>query len=898
MKSEKSETTQDEPIPEFVGKYKVQRVIGKGGMGTVYLCWDPYFRRQVAIKCMRPHLRDQKRSTKRFLKEARIAGSMAHPNIIAVYELAEGDPPYYVMPYCQGRSLKQLLANDTTAPAIATALRLFLQICQAMNYAHSKNILHRDLKPDNILIGDFGELVIVDWGLAAVPGEPDPKSVTCEEPGLTLAGKVVGTLQYMAPERIMRQPASTLTEIYALGVILYQMLCLKPPFKRKNYAEARKQLHRERFRDPAKLAPHREVPAQLVRICRRCLHPIPTRRYQSLERLIADVETVLEGRSDWLLSAELNVLHKQDWEFQEHIHIAPLVSWGTASLSEWVGLMISRASFTGNIRLEVQARIKANGNGFGILLNIPEPDERSAPDEGFLAWFSAGNPGCVHLYRCHALVAESCQVPVQLDHWHHFVIEKVDNIVRCSVDGVLVLSYLSHIPIRGSHLGVMHRDQDFDIGAIKVYTGNDSAMVSCLTLPDAFLSYGDYQKALSEYRRVAYSFPERSEGRDARFRAGLTLLEQAKKSLHPAQAQALEAQALQEFERLCNPMGAPLEFLGKAIAAGQRHEVGEEVQYLELALKRYPNHPCRSFIEEHINHRLLEATREPRSAFLLFLLLVMRYLPDWAARPQIESFIKEVSQLIELPLALLDAPDILKMEYALAQFSRLELGWDSWQSRVALLCYGRLNSVSTAADTPETLLLQLLAKEGPPKEAQWHELLKTMPSATWAHEILLKRAQDQGWNLCEWQWDLWTEGLSAVQCRRIWMHVARMALAQNHRSLISHSLAQLTDGAQLHERQLLAAAAGLRAGRPPIWSEDITLPCSAAELAIMSLQGKLKQEAWIRALPVDRYEALRWLRLIYVCEQSFNKVEIIDQLLAIGDWGSGVLDMMHHGAID
>jgi len=898
MKGEEANSAQNEPIPDYIGRYAVQRVLGRGGMGTVYLCWDPDFRRQVAVKCMRPHLRDQKRSVQRFIKEARIAGSMAHPGIIGVYELAEGEHPYYVMPFCQGRSLKEMLSTDTMAPAIATALRLFLQICQAMHYAHSKHILHRDLKPDNILIGDFGEVVIVDWGLAAAPGEKDHGSAHSGDPSLTLAGKVVGTLQYMAPERIMRQPATILTDIYALGVILYQMLCLKPPFRRKSYAEARRQLHRERFRDPAKLAPHREVPAQLVRICRRCLHPIPTRRYQNLESLISDIETVLEGRSDWLLSAELNVLHKQDWEFQEHIHIAPLVSWGTASLSEWVGLMISRASFTGNIKLEVQARIKAGGNGFGILLNIPEPDERSSPDEGFLAWFSAGQPGCVHLYRCHALVAESCQAPVQIDHWHHFVIETVDNIVRCSIDGVVVLSYLSHIPLRGSHLGVMHRDQDFDIGALKVYTGNNSATVSCLALPDAFLSYGDYQRALSEYRRVAYSFAERSEGRDARFRAGLTLLEQAKKSQHPSQAQALEAQALQEFDKLRNPIGAPLEFLGKAIAAGQRHDIAEEVQYLELALKRYPNHPCGSFVEEQINHRLLEATRENRSSFLLFLLLVMRYLPDWTARPQIESFIKEVSQLLELPIALKNAPEILKMEYALAQFSRIALGWDSWQSRVALLCYDRLNELGTVAPSPEMDLIELLMKREVPSKRRWLSFDRAICGAAWALELLLRRAQDKGWDLCDWEWSQWLHELPTEQSSRLWLQVARMALAQDRPEVVAASVEQIPDQRYPQETQLLLVAQSLRRGRQPEWTEDVTIPCSAAELAIMSLQGRLNQEAWNRSLPVDRYEALRWLRLLHVCAKNFDKAEIIDQLLAQGDWHKGMLDMMHRSTLD
>ncbi|MCA9797730.1 MAG: protein kinase, partial [Candidatus Eremiobacteraeota bacterium] len=193
----------------------------------------------------------------RFLHEARITSQLTHPSIMPIYgiHLTEGRL-YYSMPYVKGETLKQRLrrarelrregkevGHEAEIPALA---RIFLAVCQAMAYSHSRGIIHRDLKPENIMLGHYGEVLILDWGLGqhVLPVEEGEGSEGVEveredtpHTGITVPGKIVGTLNYMSPERALGDQANESTDIYALGVILFQILSLRMPFHRTSFEE-------------------------------------------------------------------------------------------------------------------------------------------------------------------------------------------------------------------------------------------------------------------------------------------------------------------------------------------------------------------------------------------------------------------------------------------------------------------------------------------------------------------------------------------------------------------------------------------------------------------------------------------------------------------------------------
>jgi serine/threonine protein kinase len=897
----KSTKTEEAELPAQIGRYRVLKSIGRGGMGEVYLCWDPHLDRQVALKRIRPHLIDQPRIRHRFLREARIAGQLSHPSIIPVFELHDKEEPFYVMPHLTGQTLRAVLQQGLEgAPPIPSLLRVFLQICQAVAYAHSRGILHRDLKPENIIVGDFGEVVLLDWGLAKTAEEIEIEAETPDvDPHVTSVGKIVGTLAYMAPERTLRQPATVLTEIYALGVILYQILCLRLPFRRKSFKEFRKTVHRERFEDPAKLAPLREVPAQLVRIVKRCLHPIPTRRYSSVEALIADIETVLEGRSDWFPVAELNIHHKSDWEFQEHVWLAPMAGLSSFEPSEWVGLMISKGSFSGNVRLETLIRLKPGSQGIGFLLSVPEASERLYPDDGYLIWLGSEKKPGLHLFRRHASVMEKEDFSVPYDRWLRLVVEKVDNAIRCTLDDQLILSYLSHLPLHGTHLGVLHRDADFDLSPIKVATGNSSAVQSCLALPDAFLSHGEYARALAEYRRIAYSFPERSEGREALFRAGLTLVEKARQASHPAQKEALQSQARSEFERLHNTPSAPLEYLGKSLLAHSQGLDEEEVQYLELGLRRYPGHPLAQLLEEQVSHRLSEVARSSRTATARFLGLILRLLPQWASRSQTQALVRAIATSLPLPFPGSPNPTV-SVETALCQAERVAASLPLPEAVVSLVALHRVDLLfgATEVDSWSARCSALVVSPLAPSAEAWREAAASQEPVALAclWLTLLRRSQDQAWDITalinEVDRGVWTtEDRVAVLQQETWLalQLCHLDLARERLDELSAwppslatillRVAMLFRQSQADEadRVLRQEATAQVAERSP--STDPAL------LAWRSLTATLPESLWSRALPLEQRESLRWVRLMALCRGQHEIVDAIQRALESKLWG-------------
>lgn len=633
-----------------VGRYQILDSIGQGGMGEVFLAYDVMCGRRIALKRIRPDLAAHSQLHPRFLKEARITSQLTHPGIIPIYAIQnEQELAYYTMPFIEGQTLKEILikANESEkngvkpdhASSILALSRIFLSVCHAIAYAHSKGVIHRDLKPANIMLGNFGEVFVLDWGLAkvispqmsldAVPVSASPDDEESPHKEITHFGRVVGTIAYMAPERALGNPASYSTDIYSLGVVLYQILTLKHPFHRKSLQEFRKYMQQEILADPAEVAPYRDVPPVLASIACKCLAFKAEERYHSLNELIHDLESYIEGRSEWVLAAELDVQRKSDWEFQENILIAEhiAITRGT-DISDWVSLMISKESFSENTKIEATVRLGEQSHGLGFLLSVPEAAERAHWNSGYCLWIASDLSKTTKLMRSAVDVVYATETLLQRGIWYNICIEKVEDNIHFYINDILQFSYTSHLPLSGTHLGLLSRDGDFLIKDFDVYIGSQNIKVNCLAVPDAFLAHKAYHIALSEYRRIGHAFPGTAEGREALFRAGITLLEEARSQSDPHMRQAKSNEALDEFGKLHRTAGAPLEYLGKALVYQELHDYDEEMKCFELAFRRYPRHPLLHVLQEHLVHRMHETSRHDRLATYQFALLAVRYLPQ------------------------------------------------------------------------------------------------------------------------------------------------------------------------------------------------------------------------------------------------------------------------------
>ena len=635
-----------ESIKFTIGPYQVLGDIGKGGMGEVLLAYDTICGRRIALKKIRADLLTHKQMHRRFIKEARITSQLTHPAIIPIYTIQdENNIAYYTMPYVQGETLKKIIRTTAEQEkkgeplhhiggSIPALIRVFINVCQAIAYAHSKGVLHRDLKPENVIVGDYGEVLILDWGLAKLMRDKDEEEEETEIPSpdpmheLTRIGKIVGTVTFMAPERGRGKPATVQTEIFALGVMLYQLLTLQPPFIRTTLEDFKKNMDREVFQEPSEIAPYRDVPRILSRIVKKCLEKDPKNRYQSVNALIRELENYIEGRSDWFLIADLDIKRKEDWEFQEHVllseHIA--ITRGP-EVSEWVSYMVSKGSFTGNTKLEAKVKIGEEGHGIGFLFNIPEAEERKHLNVGYCLWLGSDINKSTKLLRSTVEVLHAPEVFLERNREYHIRIEEIDHNLFFYLDDNLQFSYMSHLPLVGTHIGLLSRDMDFTIEGLTIYVGSQNVTVNCLAVPDAFLAHKDYATALSEYRRIGYSFPGRVEGREAMFRAGITLLEQGMSTPDQKVRERLFEDSLEEFEKLHSTPGAPLEYLGKAHVYRALQDYDEEIKCFELAFRRYPNHPLLPILQEQILYRMHESSHFHRKAAYNFILTAVRHLP-------------------------------------------------------------------------------------------------------------------------------------------------------------------------------------------------------------------------------------------------------------------------------
>jgi len=267
----------------FDGRYRIVRKLGTGGMADVYLAEDEQLGRRVAIKILNDRFAADELFLERFQREAKSAAALSHPNIVSIYDRGESEGhPYIAMEVVEGRSLKDLIRARGPLPP-DKAIGYALQILAALRFAHRNGIVHRDIKPHNILVGPDDHLQVTDFGIA--------RAGTASE--VTEAGSIIGTAQYLSPEQARRTPATGQSDLYSLGVVLYEMLTGQVPFTGDSLPEIVMKHVSDPPRPPSALNP--AVPEELDQVVLRALAKTGRERYQSAEEFSDDLRRVAGG---------------------------------------------------------------------------------------------------------------------------------------------------------------------------------------------------------------------------------------------------------------------------------------------------------------------------------------------------------------------------------------------------------------------------------------------------------------------------------------------------------------------------------------------------------------------------------------------------------------------------
>jgi serine/threonine protein kinase len=265
--------------PQQIGRYEILDEIGRGAMGVVFKARDPFIGRLVAVKTITTGIADKPDLLERFRREAQAAGGLQHPNIVTIYEMSEFDgTPFIAMEYLEGASLEKTISEQSPLPLV-DKLGYIVQACRALDYANRRGVIHRDIKPANIMVTSEGVVKVVDFGIARII-----------DAAKTQTGVMLGTLSYMSPELVRGRRADQRCDVWALGVVMYELLTYRRPFDGENHAAVLMSILQQEPRPIQEFLP--ECPPALETVVQRALRKEESLRYPTMEAMLVDLEPV------------------------------------------------------------------------------------------------------------------------------------------------------------------------------------------------------------------------------------------------------------------------------------------------------------------------------------------------------------------------------------------------------------------------------------------------------------------------------------------------------------------------------------------------------------------------------------------------------------------------------
>lgn len=301
-------------VPKGIDRYTNFREMARGASAYLRSCFDPITGRTVAIKALLSSTRYDRSERRRLLREARVTAQLQHPNTVPVYDIGDDleHGIYFVMKRISGENFFEILkriaeGDEATIRAFPPSqrIRIVADASQALAYAHARGVIHRDVKPENIWVGNFGEVYLLDWGVAKVWGHTDDEASIRQSvlrpqgnqakqmQALTGGGQRPGTPLYMSPEQIDgNRGIDERTDVFSVGVTLYELLALREPFKGRTIDETFYNIKRLDVEPPSERAPDQKIPKAVDEVVMRAIQKRPGDRYQSMRELIADMRKI------------------------------------------------------------------------------------------------------------------------------------------------------------------------------------------------------------------------------------------------------------------------------------------------------------------------------------------------------------------------------------------------------------------------------------------------------------------------------------------------------------------------------------------------------------------------------------------------------------------------------
>ena len=539
-----------DPIMHVEGglKYEMKRVVGSGGMGVIYEAVDLKCDRSVAIKVLLEERKLQDGAHDRFTQEAKITAQLEHPNIIPVHELGNeaGGNTFYSMKLVQGVTLADVLVDIRKGRQavvekypLGRLLTIFQKICDAVAFSHGKGVIHRDLKPSNVMIGEYGEVLVLDWGLAvsgSYPGMTVPgarkKSTGTSPDGMdekTTSNEIVGTPSFMAPEQVHGASADARSDLYSLGAILYSILTLHAPITGKEIKEVLRRIAegdiepplaynrkapREKGRAILPHCPGGQIPSFLSEVAMKALATDPAARYETVKELQADIEGYQNGMVWHLLVDEdfsdADVLSR--WEV---VGGKCTVENGELRLSGGEPqMLLLKRPVPGDVRIEFECcQTGSYLNDLGCILSgIRREHGWDTAVSGYQFKYGAFNNSLNVLARRDINVCLKPAVsPIVRDEMIRVLVERMGSRLRLVINDQEIIKFIDPAPLSGPDrtlVGLLGWVAETVYTRIRIYTLGTPWKPDLLDVAERHVARGHIETAIHLFQDVMESFPD------------------------------------------------------------------------------------------------------------------------------------------------------------------------------------------------------------------------------------------------------------------------------------------------------------------------------------------------------------------------------------------------------